>query len=251
MAQRGMGLTAGDFLDLMQTYLRREKRTNPFTNDRPGYGWYYAFMARNVTVLEKRKEVPLEASRAKVTPLLVDTWFDQYRTFLSGKHMLDTPHLIWNADESGFTMGSKPGSVIGPSRQSNPEPVPHLSGGSTKQRLTVMFCGNAEAQMMPPFFVYPQPKPTAYDPMLGSARGSTVVYTNKGWMNAANFSDSLSILIHMLVLSALCYSSLTVSAVTSTSMCLLSHHHMALSYIELSQMLHTLYNPWTQGCLVL
>jgi hypothetical protein len=187
MALRGMGLTPGEFLDLIQTYLRREKRTNPFTDDRPGYGWYYAFMARNAAVLETRKEVPLEASRAKVTPHAVDLWFEEFAAFLSSKHLLDKPQRIWNADESGFSMGSKPGSVIGPNRASNPEPIPHLSGGATKQRLTVMYCGSAEGQMMPPFFVYPQPVPTAYNPMLGSKRGSTVVYTKKGWMNAVNF----------------------------------------------------------------
>ena len=45
--------------------------------------------------------------------------------------------------------------------------------------------------MMPPFFVYPEPKPTSYDPMIGAQRGSAVVYTKKGWMDSDAFCTFL------------------------------------------------------------
>ncbi|XP_062571348.1 uncharacterized protein LOC134233399 [Saccostrea cucullata] len=102
--------------------------------------------------------------------------------------MLDKPHRIYNADETGFTMGSKAGVVVGPTRQRYTEDIPHLSGGSTKQRMTVMYCGNAEGVLLPPFFVYPKPQPTAYDPLLGATRGSAIHYTKKGWMDSEAFS---------------------------------------------------------------
>ena len=46
MALRGMGLKPADVMDLVQNFLRKEKRKNPFKDSRPGYKWYYSFMSR-------------------------------------------------------------------------------------------------------------------------------------------------------------------------------------------------------------
>lgn len=83
---------------------------------RPSYPWYYGFM----TSLQKFQE------------------------FLSERNLLDKPHKIYNADGTGFTMGSKAGVVVGATRQIYTDDVPHLSGGSTKQRKTVMYCASVE-----------------------------------------------------------------------------------------------------------
>ena len=77
--------------------------------------------------------------------------------------------------------------LLGQPKKNHSDPIPHVSGGSTKARLTVMYCGSAEGQMMPPFYVYPNPKPKEYDPMAGSLRGSVVEYTPKGWMDGSTF----------------------------------------------------------------
>lgn len=89
--------------------------------------------------------------------------------------LLDKGHRIWNIDETGFTMGSKPGKVIGPVKSVALVDCPHVSDGSSKERLTVLYSANAEESMMPPCFVYPEPKPRLYDPMIEAQRGSTVV----------------------------------------------------------------------------
>lgn len=190
MAQRGMGLGPSDFLDFVQGIIKKEKRKSVFPNDRPGYTWYYNFMARNSHIVEKRKESSLENSRAKVTSKQLDEWFDKYKKFVSQLHLLDQPQRIYNADESGFSMGSKPSSVIGPTKKNCPSNPPHLCG-QTKKRLTGMFCANAEGDVIPPFLVYPQPKPTAYDPLIGSRKGTVIEYTEKGWMNSKTFLEFL------------------------------------------------------------
>ena len=184
MAQRGMGLRRADILNLVQTFLQKEKRKNPFKDSRPGKRWYYLFLHRHRDKLEPRQECQLETSRAKVTAEQMDKWFDGYKTFLSERDLLDKPHRVYNADETGFTMGSKPGKVIGPPKLDHKSQIPHVPGGSTKQRFTVMYCANAEGYLMPPFFVYPEPQPSAYDPLLKTIRGSKVAYTQKGWMDS-------------------------------------------------------------------
>ena len=168
----------------------QEKRKTVFKNDIPSYTWYYNFMARNSHIVEKRKESSLENSRAKVTSKQLDEWFNNYKKFVSQLHLLDQPQRIYKADESGFSMGSKPSSVIGPTKKNCPSNPPHLCG-QTKKRLTGMFCANAEGDVIPPFLVYPQPKPTAYDPLIGSRNGTVIEYTEKGWMNSKTFLEFL------------------------------------------------------------
>lgn len=42
--------------------------------------------------------------------------------------------------------------------------------------------------MLPPFLVYPEPKPRGYNPLTGATEGSDIAYTKKGWMDAQTFS---------------------------------------------------------------
>jgi hypothetical protein len=39
-----------------------------------------------------------------------------------------------------------------------------------KRDLTVLYSANAEGETMPPLFVYPEPKPMSYDPLIGAQR---------------------------------------------------------------------------------
>ncbi|XP_062593403.1 uncharacterized protein LOC134254888 [Saccostrea cucullata] len=184
MSQRGMGLRMCEFLDFVQTVVNKEKRQVPFKNGRPGKKWYYAFMNRNSHIINQRVETALELKRSRVTKEKVDAWYDRFRDFLLSIDLIDKPNKIWNADETGFNMGSNKSKVIGPTRRDLG--VPHISFG--KQRLTVMFCGSASGQMMPPFLVYPEPKPRGYNPLNGSLDGTDIAYTKKGWMDRATFS---------------------------------------------------------------
>lgn len=184
MSQRGMGLRMCEFLDFVQSIVNKEKRQVPFKNGRPGKKWFYAFMNRNSHIINQRVETALELKRSQVTKEKMDAWYDRFRDFLLSIGLIDKPSKIWNADETGFNMGSNKSKVIGPTRRDLG--VPHISFG--KQRLTVMFCGSASGQMMPPFLVYPEPKPRGYNPLSGSIDGTDLAYTKKGWMDRATFS---------------------------------------------------------------
>ena len=93
----------------------------------------------------------------------MDKWFGNYRDFVSDLEFFDKPHWIWNADKTGFAMGNKVENVLGPSKTVYAGPIPHVSGGSGKDRLTVINSANAEGTLMPPFLIYPEPRPTAYN----------------------------------------------------------------------------------------
>ncbi|XP_052233020.1 uncharacterized protein LOC127845885 [Dreissena polymorpha] len=187
MAQRGMCLRTCEFLDFVHDVVKREKRKTPFTDGRPGYSWYIAFMNRNSHIIDIRTETPLELKRSKVTKDVTDNWYLKFRNFLVNKECIDKPSRIWNADETGFNMGSNKSRVIGPAQRDLS--VPHITAG--KERLAVMYCGCANGQLMPPFLVFPEPKPRSYNPLNGATQGSAIAYTKKGWMDAVTFGKCI------------------------------------------------------------
>lgn len=101
-------------------------------------------MERNKHIVEKRIETPLETSRAKVTPALIDDWFSKYEIFILDNELLDKPEHVYNTDETGFTVSCKSGKVIGPSKHAHAGPVHQVSGGKSKERNsqfdTSIFC---------------------------------------------------------------------------------------------------------------
>lgn len=187
MSERGMGLKPYEFMDFVQGIVQKESRKTPFKDGRPGYDWYYAFLERNKHIVQLRTETPLESSRAKLTKEQTDRWYNKFRDYLKSIGLLEKPSRIYNADESGFSLGSVAGRVIGPSRtSSNISQIPHVSGCS-KQRFTVMYCAAADGAMIPPFIIFPEPKPRGYNPLTGSAEGTEISYTKKGWMDGPTF----------------------------------------------------------------
>ncbi|KAJ8311780.1 hypothetical protein KUTeg_010661 [Tegillarca granosa] len=176
MAERGMGLKTGEIQDFVQSVVVKETRKTPFKDGRPGYDWYHAFMERNAHIVKPTFEKELESSRAKVSKDQTDIWYGKFRDFLKALNLLDKPNRIYNADETGFSMGSKAGKVIGPQWLKQ---VPHISGGRSKERYSVMFTACAERKTMSPFFVYPEPKPRGNNPLHGTIEGSELVYTKK------------------------------------------------------------------------
>jgi len=67
----------------------------------------------------------------------------------------------------------------------------HVSGGHSKQRLTGMFCGSANGNMIPPFFIYPAPRPRGFNPLTGGIENSEITYTAKWWMDSCAFKKFL------------------------------------------------------------
>jgi len=124
MAERAMGLKPPEFLDFVQSVVNKEKRITPFKYGRPSRDWYKSFVNRNSHIIHRRAETSLETCRAKLTKDKVDKWYSNYRDFVVKLGVLEKPQRIFNADETGFSLGSKAGNVIGPLKTDSAQ-VPH------------------------------------------------------------------------------------------------------------------------------
>ena len=186
IAQRGMGLRSTEFFDFVENLMKKDKREKRFKDGRPSWDWYYGFMNRNSHIIQKRNETSLEISRAKVTIQEMDDWFNSYNIFMSDNHLLDKPERVYNADKTGFTMGSKSGQVIVPAKRFH-RLCPIRNWWKKQRKGHCYVLCKCRWHYYSPVFVYSKPKHTSLDLLPGSYRQARAEFTDKGWMNAETF----------------------------------------------------------------
>ena len=144
-----------------------------FRNNIPGEDWMTSFMKRHN--LTKRVADNLKAARAEVNRQIINDFFDR-----AGKWLNLPPERIYNHDETNFT--DDPGSKTVICRRGRRR-VERKSNHS-KSAVSVMFCGNAAGELIPPMVVY-----KAENCYLGWTEGgpNNTIYANtkSGWFDSA------------------------------------------------------------------
>ena len=112
MSKIGYGRTRQHVIQAVKSILDKDGRKNPFINNTPGRKWWSLFLKRHPTISLRSAE-HLQLSRVQCcTPEALDEWYHNFDQFLQQHDLKDKPHLIWNADESGFQLCPKTGKVI-------------------------------------------------------------------------------------------------------------------------------------------
>ena len=90
-----------DLCDIVSTIIKETGRKTPFTNGRPGYYWFHAFMRHNPQLTERCAEW-LTGGRATVTDAHIRKWFDDIHTYIEEEErvgdVLEDPKRIFNFD---------------------------------------------------------------------------------------------------------------------------------------------------------
>ncbi|KAJ8297689.1 hypothetical protein KUTeg_024220, partial [Tegillarca granosa] len=140
MAKLGYGYTRQELTNFASNYavqLNKRSINNPLT-----LHWFHSFRTRS-----------LEFARAKGASMTtVDSYFKEIDQILSKYNLKDSPHLIFNIDESGFMTNNKPPFVV-TSSEINFKPQAVTSPRS--QTVTVIGAGSASGIAVPPYFVFP------------------------------------------------------------------------------------------------
>ena len=187
MAQIGYGQTRRQICEMVKRIMDQTKRPNPFTNNRPGKDWWYAFLRRHPK-LAMRQPQPLEAARAvSCTPAVLDRWFAEFEQFLLQYDLYDKPHRIWNCDESGFPLCPKTGKVLTTQGIRN---VYHVTGNG-KEQVTTLCAVSAAGGVIPPMHVFPGERFT-YNPLEGGIDGAYCGKSSNGWMTQELFFGWIS-----------------------------------------------------------
>lgn len=146
MGQYGFPLSEFDLRIIVKAYLDKIGRTvKVFKNNLPGSEWVASFLRRHKN-LSKRFAANIKRSRAAVNCESLKKFIDNVGVAIEGV----PPANIWNFDETNVTDDPGNKKVIIKRGTKYPE----LIRNSSKSAISLMFCGNAEGEMLPIYVVY-------------------------------------------------------------------------------------------------
>ncbi|CAG9572954.1 unnamed protein product [Danaus chrysippus] len=187
----GIPVGINDFKMLVKRYLTSINKLVPvFTDNTPGYEWGKLYLERHPALKEKIAH-NISRKRAQVNEDMVNKFFDLLTLEADGV----PPENIYNMDESGFH--DDPGKKKLLFRRANRHP--ELIRNSTKSCFTVVFCGNAVGEFVPPFFIF-KGKNCWSDWLQNAPKSSKMTVSKSGWIDADIFDECAHITVKALKL---------------------------------------------------
>lgn len=183
-ASRGFPITKRTLEDNVQKYLNSQKRKTIFKNNRPGPGWYSAFLKRHQQ-LSNRIAQNLTTSRASVTESNLKEWFSTVKKHLIDKSLLNVDQSrVFNLDESAFMLVPKEKAVLA---EKGSRSVYRIVSSNEKACLTVLFNVSASGVMVPPMILF-NLQNTPKKPVLEKIpKGWSIGNSERGWMTSDTF----------------------------------------------------------------
>lgn len=144
--------TRTDLCQLVKIYLDKSKRTEPqFKQNCPSLEWAQRFIVRHKQELTERVCQNIKLSRAGLTVEGMNVYFDNLTASLTlPDGSIIPPERIFNYDETNLSDDPGAKRCIFKRGVKYPERV----RDSSKACTSLMFCGSATGQMLPPYVVY-------------------------------------------------------------------------------------------------
>ncbi|KAB0804493.1 hypothetical protein PPYR_01463 [Photinus pyralis] len=149
MQRRGFPLTRDDLRRIAYEYAAQIGIKHRFNNEtkKAGYDWLNAFLRRNPDISVRKSEGVSIARSQAMNRQEVEAYFELLRTTLEEHNLFDKPGHIYNMDESGLQLNSRPGHVLAAKGSKAVSTVTSTERGET---ITVIGCCNAEGTVLPP-----------------------------------------------------------------------------------------------------
>ena len=182
MSRIGYGRTKEHVTNIVKEILEKEGRPNPFKNNVPGKKWWSLFLKRHPNIsLRTPEHLPLSHVRACTSEGL-DEWYHEFDQFLQMHDLKDLPHLIWNADESGFQLCPKTGKVLA---IRNARAVYGITQDS-KELITTLCAANVAGDVIPPMHIFSGVRFKS-NPLEGSVDNAYMGRSPNGWISTELF----------------------------------------------------------------
>lgn len=146
-AELGIGFSKPNFLRAAGELAKSRGVT--FKNGKPSEMWWRRFKGRQNDVSLRTPEATSSSRHIGMTRERVTKYFNALGSVLA-QNKLENTH-IWNMDETGISLSHKPGKVIA----AKGSKAVHAKTSGTRDMITVIACGNANGDMIPPHFVVP------------------------------------------------------------------------------------------------
>ncbi|XP_060588807.1 uncharacterized protein LOC132744202 [Ruditapes philippinarum] len=181
-ASVGYGYSRKEVIDISTEYAVALGHRQP--GEPLSVGWFVLFKSRwpELKILAPRG---LELQRAKATSQeCVDRYYKELSHILVKYNLCDRPERLYNVDEKGLSTRHKPPPVV--SGQVKSQAVVSAS----RDNVTVLGCGNAQGQQIPPYFVFPGVRMNSAL-LEGSTPGADGTVSESGWSNSEIFKHYL------------------------------------------------------------
>ena len=161
------------------------KNIKCFKNNVPSAEWARSFLKRHEHELTQRSCQNIKRVRANVSPEHINQYFDNLEKSLKNPDGSEIPpHCIFNYDETNLTDDPGLKRCVFKHGVKYPERIKDSSKSST----SVMFCGSATGQVLPPYVVYKSEH--LWDLWTrGGVKGTRYNRSKSGWFDAVTFRD--------------------------------------------------------------
>ena len=145
----------------------------------PGKEWVSSFLQRHTNLIV-RFASNIKRETAEVGPTVIEEYFQTLGKELEG---VDTCN-IWNYDETNLT--DEPGQMKVVTKRGCKYPEKIID--STKSSVSLMFCGNAERELLPPYVVY-KAESLWNTWMVHGPKNTRYNRSKSGWFDSYCFED--------------------------------------------------------------
>jgi hypothetical protein len=186
---------------IVQEYVSLMEIKVPWGPDGPGYDFLKAFEKRWEHKISQRKGELVSTSRAKaVSEETLTNFFCMVENVYEEYGFAEHPERIFNCDETGFSTDEKSKKCF---FEKGTKFTPSLNPSEGKAMFTVLFCGSADAKMLPPLVVY-KGKYLHGNWCTGGPPNALYGVTKSGWMESYLFEKwfadvSLSLLFDLVL----------------------------------------------------
>lgn len=147
--------------------------------------WWRRFKARHDTFSLRSPGATASVRHDAMTRQRMACYFHELGNIIQSLNLKDHPSRIWNMDETGITMSQKRNKVLA---KKGAKTV-HVKVSMSRELFTVIACGNANGDYLPPHFVIPgktKRNLESYDLEAivedgSSLRGSNFSVSDSGW----------------------------------------------------------------------
>ena len=180
VANLGYGKTRRDVKCLVEKYAIQK---NVLKGTAISNSWWQRFLERNPKLRLRRGDSTSGVRMDMVNTENMKAYFAELRTIFNEYNFDEHPEAIYNMDETGVPLDPCPPKIITAKGQKK---VRYCTLGK-KQQITIIGCGNATGQAMPPFIIFAAKQ---INPLwtLDEVVGSRYAVSDNGWITQELFS---------------------------------------------------------------
>ena len=145
-------------------------------------GWWYNFKKSNPNLSLRSGDSTSTVRMNAVNPENVNTYFDLLEDIFDQFDFYSYPETIYNMDEKGMPLEPRPPKIVARKGQKK---IRYQTSGQ-KQQITVIGCGNATGQAIPPFVIFAA-KQVNYLWTKNEVPGTRFAVSDKGWIDQELF----------------------------------------------------------------